>query len=484
MFTVTLDDGTPVEIDGELDPSLPLVILLHGLGGSSSDMTAPLTSYGPIAFNQAATFPLLRDEGLHFTPPPVPFARFYADPPLTSVTSWRDALNAAGFSTATYTQNGSLIGPSAAQLASFMSGPLASHSDLRGLRIAFVAHSRGGVIARSFLVSAARNPALAPHLSRVQALITLHSPNLGTGIASDAVTIDGLAARLQTAIATAGWPPLGLLALLRSVTKNSNLPELAPGSAVLAGIAAGEPVPGIAYHTFGGTSTVALRLWADVYTPDSTIPLPWIPPFHWDSTPVMLGAPLDFASFAAIAFLLPMPFMVELLAVLEALAARTPELADGAGDVLVSDANAHLPFSATRTTNPLNHLEALFDPVLQSQVVAILLRLRDPLFSGRAIASISPFPASSKPAKHVVTATDAVTHKSLSSGTVSVYDPMGLLARQARLGQPFTYGFASQIVTGYNHATGSVTSEREWPYVEVDLGLPYGTVDVDIGHPA
>src|SRR5918994_2988274 len=205
MFTVPLGDGiTNVVIDGDvngvLDASLPLVVLLHGLGGTSADMTAPLTSRGAVAFNRAATFPPYRDEGLRFTPPLVPVARFYGDPPLTAVTSWRDALNAAGFATATYTQNGGLIGASAAQLATFASGPLSTDPRLSGLRIAFVAHSRGGVIARSFLVSASTNPALAPLLARVAALITLHSPHLGSGLAGAAVAVDGLAARLQATI--------------------------------------------------------------------------------------------------------------------------------------------------------------------------------------------------------------------------------------------------------------------------------------------
>jgi hypothetical protein len=427
MFTVPLGDGiTSVVIDGDvngvLDASLPLVVLLHGLGGTSADMTAPLTSRGAVAFNRTATFPPYRDEGLRFTPPLVPVARFYADPPATAVTSWRDALNAAGFATATYTQNGGLIGASAAQLATFASGPLSIDPRLSGLQIAFVGHSRGGVIARSFLVSASTNPALAPFLARVTSLITLHTPHLGSGLAGAAVTVDGLAARLQATIASAGLAPLGVLAMLRSVTGSPTLPELAPGSAVLSGIAAGEPVPGIAYHTFGGTSTAALRVWADVYTPDSTFPLPLVPLplFHWGSTPVPMGAPLDVASFAPTALLAPMPFVTELLTLLGALAATTPELAPGAGDVLVSNASAHLPFSATRTANPLNHAEALWDPTLQSQVIAVLVRLRTPLVSGRATTRISPYPALLTPATHVVTAADAVTGVPLKSGSVAV----------------------------------------------------------------
>src|SRR5262249_17835351 len=157
-----------------------------------------------------ASFPLYRDEGIRPSPPIVPVARFYADPPLTTVTSWRKALNDAGFPTATYTQNGGTIGVSAAQLAAFAAGPPSTDPDLKGSRIAFVCHSRGGLIARSMLVSARTNPALAAFLARVTAVITLHSPHGGSGLATAAVVVDGLAARLQTVLAAAGVPTLGI----------------------------------------------------------------------------------------------------------------------------------------------------------------------------------------------------------------------------------------------------------------------------------
>ena len=72
-----------------------------------------------------------------------------------------------------------------------------------------------------------------------------------------------------------------------------------------ASIAPGEPVPGVTYHTFGGTSTVFSRLWATMYTPDSYLPwpVPW-PFFHWGVVPVPVGAPLDAVSFGPLALAL------------------------------------------------------------------------------------------------------------------------------------------------------------------------------------
>jgi hypothetical protein len=222
-----------------------------------------------------------------------------------------------------------------------------------------------------------------------------------------------------------------------------------------------------------------------VYTPDSNVPLfvPIVPfPFfHWGSTPVQIGVPLDVASFVPTVLLAPTPFVTELVAVLGALAATTPELANGFGDVLVSNASAHLPFSATRTANPLNHAEALWDPTLQSQVIAILSRLRSPVVSGRATALISPYPASLTPTTHVVTATDAVTGIALTSGSVDVSDTNGGLALRVPIGSPFTYGFAPRRFRVLDPDTHRPTWDVVWPTVQVDLPPPHGAVDVNIG---
>src|SRR5262249_49665141 len=108
--TGTLTDGTTVTVDssGAPDPSLPVLILLHGMGGSSLDMTAPERAWRGLSFNRSVFFPLYKDEGVHFGPPVLPAARFYLDPPAPTPTSWNAALKAAGFTTITYDQTGPL----------------------------------------------------------------------------------------------------------------------------------------------------------------------------------------------------------------------------------------------------------------------------------------------------------------------------------------------------------------------------------------
>jgi putative serine esterase DUF676 len=367
-------DGTTVEVSGPLDPRIPLVVLLHGLSGDQAHMTDPLNaaSLTGVTFNRSAQVSLLRDAGLHATPPWVPVDGFVIDPPVTTARSWRQALNDAGFPTLVYSQvqpRGALA-PNVAQLSRIATEVLSSVPELAGLRLAFLAHSRGGILLRQFLVGAAANRAF---ISRVVAAISLHSPHQGSGLANASVTIDAIVAQIQRIFSEMGISPPGFLAWLRSELSSPAYPELGVGSPTLAALAAVEPVPGIEWHTFGGTSTWFTRLHAYLYTPNSGIPLPApVPLFHWTAAAVQLGVPADPLSFG----LLPVPVVVELQSVLIALAATTPELRHGAGDILTADARAHLPFSRTRTTNPLNHAEALYDPTLQAQVLAVLDRFR------------------------------------------------------------------------------------------------------------
>ncbi|WHZ29383.1 MAG: hypothetical protein OJF51_004185 [Nitrospira sp.] len=384
-LTGTLSDGTVVTVDGPFDASLPIVILLHGMGGRSADMTAPATAYPGMAFNRGVVFPSYKDEGLHPTPPLVPVARFYTDPPSSSLTSWNQALLAAGLTTITYNQRGPLISDDVAQLNLLVREvlilgtvppnlPPVSH-----FRVAFVAHSRGGIVARSFLTGAGANPDLPGFLSRVTSLITLHSPHTGSGVATLAATVAGLLNSITNAFTAAGLPTAAAFTTgLSGLALTPARGELVLGSPTLAAIAAAEPVAGVTYHTFGGISMDFIRLWADAYTPDSTIPLPVpFPLFHWGSRPTVVGVPLNAASFLPVLGA-PVPFVSEIVTLLVTLAATTPELTPGLGDLLVTDARARLPFSTSHTTNFLNHLEALSDPTLQAQVTALLLRLRSP----------------------------------------------------------------------------------------------------------
>jgi hypothetical protein len=479
-FTDTSRKMISALVDGSLDPRRPVVILMHGRGGTCADMTAPLTTalYAGTAFNRSATFPLLSDAGVNVSPPVVPVAGFFIDPLLTTVTSWSQALIAAGFTTVTYSQRLQSIATDAADLSN-LAQALVQDPRIIHCGFAFVAHSRGGLVVRSFLGSTfgTADMHLDNFMKRTTTLVTLHSPNAGSGLATVAASVDALAAKLQMSIAALGLPPLAPLAALRSEVGDPSLAELAPGSAALAGIAAAEPVRGISYYTFGGNSTKWLRLWANLYTPDSTVP--WsaffgipIPVFHWTTTPVILGWLLSYESFLPTEILTgPSPGITEIIAILVALAALTPELKDGVGDTLVTDSSARLSFS-THRENPLNHLEALYDPALQGQVIGILSGVGAPLLSGTAIARLHPSARQNVLASYTVTATDSASGIPLTPVSVSVYDAHGVLSCTSS-GDSFSYKFVPARIQG----------DLVWPTVSARFGAPYGTVEVFTGHP-
>ena len=246
-------------------------------------------------------------------------------------------------------------------------------------------------------------------------------------------------------------------------------------------------MPGIAFHTFGGTSTVLLRLWQRAYTPDSYLPLPLpFPLFHWGTAPVPLGFPFDAATFIPSQLLLPLPLMTEAITLMSALTAQAAELTDGSGDFLVADAMAHLPFSTTRTTNPLNHAEALWDPGMQRQVISILAGLKIILPSHKARATLTPFPASQGPGTYVVTAQDTSTGADVP-GTVSIIDTSSHEILSARTGSAgFTFDFQPTIkfVRVFDPTTRRWTVEdlEVFPTVRVKFDdAAFSSVGVDTG---
>ena len=470
------------QIDDNPDPSLPLVILLHGMGGDVRDMTGPnISNWAGFAFNRAAAFSLYTDRGFSIAPPFLPVNSFFMDPPLLTLPSWRSALNVAGFSTATYTQAGPFIANDVAQLTALATGPLSTIPKYAGLRVAIVAHSRGGIVARAFAASARTNPALAAFLPRITSIVTLHTPHGGSGLVNAGAGIDGLVARVQSAFAALGLAPPAPLAALRSFLVNPVRSELAVGSATLAGIV-GEPVPGVAYHTFGGTSTAFARVWANVFTPDSNFPLPVpFPLFHHGTTPMVIGVPMDARTLLPPAILLPLPVVTELIAATLLLAASVPEIGPGTGDILVAAGRAHLPFSATSLNNSLNHAEALWDATLQAQVIGILARLRTPPPPRpRGVARITPYPASIPRATHTVTASDAATGAAITSGEVVIRGRFGAVLLRTSIGVPFAFAFRGQRVIVF--VDGRREVELIYPAVTVELGPPYSaTVSVDTG---
>lgn len=358
----------------------PLIILLHGTSGDMNDMSDPGAHPG---LNYERIVPgTIVDRGWHEYPN-VGFWSVGADK-LAGVTGWAPFLSAAGFPTINYSQTKPrdvLVEP-LRELGALLDAINIDGRFLpvRDRRIILIGHSRGGILARMTLVELAA--ASAPMLARISTCITLHAPNQGSTLANTALGLATIVASWRVTGVPLVPPELKGVALhvlddlISLVVAEAGAPaytDFALGSPTLLLLAAAEPVPGIMYFTFGGTRPVLLNLRGWAFTPESAVPLPHLPPFHWS---------------AAYVPLMPLPPPGAL---------PFPELLEG-GDLLTSSAMARLPFAVHRD-NYLNHAEALWDDALKAQIIAILnraplaLKTADISFLTPLLLSEPPLPA-------------------------------------------------------------------------------------------
>lgn len=358
-----------VSIPNHEDTSLPIVMLLHGICGNIMHMSDPAKSPG-YNHDRTAPIPSLRDHG--WRDRPGIGIRSHELDPLKPVTSWQTALNNAGFRTINYSQANprDSLGLPIAQLSQLL-GDVMNHPKHQGRPFVLLSHSRGGLLARTIVAQPAAERKF--DITRIQQLITLHSPHKGSNVADIATSLATLAEygkRATTFPYTQLSIPftditIDIAASFESFYNEVNAPgyqELKVGSDLLKDLETREPVPGVQYATFGGNSTVLSRHRFWEYTLGSKAnrsPLTK-PSFYWQTEPRELGeyTPENIVRLIAnisTPISLPLP----------------SELRNGDGDLLVANASASLPWAPHRT-NPLNHAEALWDPNLQQQVISLL----------------------------------------------------------------------------------------------------------------
>jgi hypothetical protein len=332
------DERRQIEItDG--DERKPIVVLLHGTGGTINDMTNPGES---------------PDSNYDFTspfPPDVPIGwRAYPGVGIwfccgldskKDVRSWRDVLVSFKFRTAAYAQ----VDPTG-----FLERPVRELAVvMRTLTQAFpngkfvlLSHSRGGLLTRKFLKDN------GPLAERICTVITLHSPHTGSALATIAATLRNLIEGLSDIF---GDIVLDVLGWLLDMADSDAYQEMAIGSDFLTELADDESAfPGIDYYTFGGISVRLTRIHSWNFTVGSAVPQWHWPPFFHERTMIQVPGISPIAD--------SLPNLID-------------ELSDGIGDLLTADHRTRLPF-ATHQTNRINHAEALWDPILQAQVLRIL----------------------------------------------------------------------------------------------------------------
>jgi pimeloyl-ACP methyl ester carboxylesterase len=331
------DETRHVEV-WEGDSDLPLVLLLHGTAGSKSDMVDPHTAPD----NDYDHFSPLKPEvaiGQRAYPGIGIYSCCTLDDKLPKVRSWRDVLVLAKFPTAAYSQvdNTGFLDRPVRELVEVVRALNATYP-----RLVLLSHSRGGLLTRSFLK---RFPSEA---TSVKTVITLHSPHTGSSLGTLATTVRDAIEDLRDVFGDLVTQALGWLL---DLADSDAYREMAIGSAFLKDLADGEgPLKGVEYFTFGGVSVRLTRIRQWVYTLDSALPKWRWPPYDHAriETEVPVASPLADS----------LPNVIE-------------ELTEGRGDLLTADSRTRLPF-ATHQTNPINHAEALWDTILQAQVLKIL----------------------------------------------------------------------------------------------------------------
>jgi pimeloyl-ACP methyl ester carboxylesterase len=336
------------------NPSMPVVVLLHGAGGNSSDFTNLRPVEFPFDFN--SSLPGQRDLGWNGYPA-VGLYSVELDPRRPNVQGWVPFLLKNGFSTVDYSQvdNQGLVARPVEELGLLIDNLLSTGLTSSGLPatapLLFLAHSRGCLIARKFLKDHAADPVLHGRIHRV---VLLAGPNQGSEWGNVVLAAENTALGLaEAAIGALGAPLLAdaLGTLFGAWMQGQDFEEMQVGSTFLADLANGEAAfPGATYYTFGGTNITYTRVRWWWFTPGSALPQWHWPPFDWQ---------VDCSQVPGIS------------PVLDTLPHPIPEVTPGLGDMMVADARAHLPFSTPQTMQ-LNHAQWLYDPSLQADVLKIL----------------------------------------------------------------------------------------------------------------
>lgn len=369
----------------QADGSLPVVVLMHGLGGDRKDWTNPFQDRNwPYDHRRS---PESMEMGAHKGPPigrlPGIETAYFLSPRLGSNAkgkdgsddrSWWHALSQAGFPIVTYSQVPQLMMPltkgPVAEFKRFMEvlqRDVLSDSAFRSRPVVLLGHSRGGLISRAFLGDPEVKGDKAARFPRVRGLITLSSPHQGSRMALLDDKLIGFLQKIQDKLPelpnNVGTQIINTLKAKVNAFVGPFGNEIEPGSPLYKAMEGQEPVSeGIRFVSVGGTSPRFLRVYLWSYTPDSLLPKKSADgkiEFHWRA------APLE----ARIASPIPDGLPLKLLGL------ELDEILPGRGDGLTADKRCRFP--ATFRTEEhlslaLSHAEELWDADLQKKIIGTL----------------------------------------------------------------------------------------------------------------
>jgi pimeloyl-ACP methyl ester carboxylesterase len=344
-------------------PDKPLVVLVHGIGGSAQHWSNPLG--------------LSLDETWLYDTAAAPQAGSGSPALLCSpayqagaVQDWCSALASAGISTINFSQSqpSGPLAAAASELVEVLTNVEQLYADSAGPPYVLLCHSRGGLVARQALKQLGRDG--LPHLRKVATLCTPHAGSYMPRLSSEYdQALDGqldftrLSAQfgllagvmqgpLQTCLAAvSGQVRAALMHSFGTTPEGPGFDELVPGSPMLDQLAQGDaPLPGVTYHGYGGSSPGIVSLYLS--GAGHTLRLLKV------SSPELIGL-LD--------------------GCIPALQAEYGGLAElDQGDSAVSLASSRWPeaFGASYQVFPINHMQALIDGPLQAAVISLIGLLR------------------------------------------------------------------------------------------------------------
>jgi hypothetical protein len=344
----------------------PVVALIHGIGGTAQHWTDPVgMDINETWLFDLAARPSAGTTGLGISPPypegsVTPWVRLLGDHDMTTVV-WSQARPNDLLQYGTAEATTVLRGLEAHVFAPYARDVAANGGALPPLVL--LCHSRGGLVARAALKALGAGG--APHLHSVITLSTPHTGSYMPRLADDynsgltqQIDFRGLTAFLPGILAlqvrsflgqVADQVRQGLLHRFGSLAVGPGYDELLPGSAALAALAQDEaPLPGVSYHSFGGSDPTFIRFY--LCAAGQQVALPEIS-----------------------------PYVVAQLSRLPDVAVRYGGLAEldrGESSVALVSSPWPAAFGAAdhHQVVSYNHMQALVDPTLQAAVLALLRR--------------------------------------------------------------------------------------------------------------
>jgi len=341
------------------DPSrtsaYPPVVLVHGFGGAADDWTAD------DQVQDVTAAPPPEEATLHPWPPIIPF-KVATAPKITLSAGLFETLEQAGCRCVTWTQTNSQgdIPATARELGRVIA---AARTDYGSDKVILVAHSRGGLVCRTYIMEHFQETGEIDVLR----LVTLGSPHSGTALAlvDDQLLQQVIPARLPK------WAQPLITALLQRLVniaegKFPSADQLEVDSDLIQTLNRFGFRPEIEYVLIAGMQPVLSKFYGASYQASSYLPRPWQnPPFRWEPAPweTLITLSRDLASALSNAVGLPLN-----------------EMREGKGDGVVAADSAlaflvGLPQSCRviRAGFPVNHTRLRSDPVAMQTVVAAIL---------------------------------------------------------------------------------------------------------------